>query len=67
MLEPSIDELEQKVGSKYSLVIASSRRARELRDGAVCLLPRTHSHKFVGMALEELIEDEVKIEIRDER
>lgn len=31
MLYPSIDELVTKVDSKYSLVVASARRARALR------------------------------------
>ena len=32
MLYPSIDELVKKVDSKYSLVVAASRRARMIRD-----------------------------------
>ena len=30
LIYPSIDELMRKVGSKYSLVVAASKRAREL-------------------------------------
>lgn len=33
MLYPSIDEMMNKVDSKYSLVVAASRRARQLREG----------------------------------
>lgn len=54
MLEPSIDELVKKVGSKYSLVVAASRRARQLRDGEPSLLEEPKSQKFVGIALEEI-------------
>ena len=34
MLYPSIDKLLDIVDSKYSLVVAASKRARSLRDGA---------------------------------
>ncbi|MGI6357585.1 MAG: DNA-directed RNA polymerase subunit omega [Bacillota bacterium] len=32
LIYPSIDELMRKVGSKYSLVVAASKRARELME-----------------------------------
>ncbi len=54
MLYPSIDNLLQKVDSKYSLVVAASKRARSLRDGAKSELRIPKSHKQVGIALEEL-------------
>lgn len=57
MLYPSIDEMMNKVDSKYSLVIASSRRARELREGGKLDIKSPKSHKHVGMALEEIYED----------
>lgn len=53
MLYPSIDKL-LDIGSKYSLVVASSMRARSLRDGAKSDLKGQKSHKLVGIALEEL-------------
>jgi DNA-directed RNA polymerase omega subunit len=34
MVEPTIDELLTKAESKYSLVCAAAKRARELVDGA---------------------------------
>lgn len=54
MLYPSIDKLLEKVDSKYSLVVAASRRARMLKDGAKSELRSPKSHKHVGVALEEL-------------
>ncbi|NOV00664.1 DNA-directed RNA polymerase subunit omega [Paenibacillus planticolens] len=54
MLYPSIDKLLDIVDSKYSLVVASSMRARSLRDGAKSDLKGQKSHKYVGIALEEL-------------
>lgn len=54
MLEPSIDILQEKINSKYTLVTISARRARELQDGAKPLVEQPKSHTFVGIALEEI-------------
>jgi len=62
MLYPSIDEMVKKVDSKYSLVVAASRRARMLRDGIKTDLRSPKSHKFVGVALEEIYHDNVQVE-----
>ncbi|GIQ67685.1 DNA-directed RNA polymerase subunit omega [Xylanibacillus composti] len=62
MLYPSIDEMLEKVDSKYSLVVAAAKRARKLRDGARSELGRPHSNKYVGIALEEIYHDIVKFE-----
>jgi DNA-directed RNA polymerase subunit omega len=59
MLYPSIDELVTKVDSKYSLVVASARRARALREGGKTDIKNPRSHKFVGVALEEIYEDRI--------
>nr|WP_301287950.1 DNA-directed RNA polymerase subunit omega [Paenibacillus sp. MSJ-34] len=59
---PSIDEMMNKVDSKYSLVVAASRRARQLRDGEKSELRNPKSHKFVGVALEEIYGDLVQID-----
>ncbi|HEX7058174.1 MAG TPA: DNA-directed RNA polymerase subunit omega [Bacilli bacterium] len=62
MLYPSIDELVEKVGSKYSLVVAAAKRARSLSDGATSELATPKSHKNVGVALEEIYLDLVEID-----
>lgn len=62
MLYPSIDEMVKKVDSKYSLVVAASRRARMLRDGEKSELRNPKSSKFVGVALEEIYHDIVIVE-----
>ena len=62
MLYPSIDEMVEKVGSKYALVVAASKRARALRDGAKSNLENPKSHKHVGVALEEIYHDAIRIE-----
>lgn len=62
MLYPSIDEMMNKVDSKYSLVVAASRRARQLREGEKSELKNAKSHKQVGFALEEIYNDLIKVE-----
>jgi DNA-directed RNA polymerase subunit omega len=62
MLYPSIDELIKKVDSKYKLVVAASRRARSLRDGARSDLRNPRAHKYVGVALEEIYGDQVQLD-----
>jgi len=62
MLYPSIDKMLEKVDSKYSLVVATAKRARMLRDGAKTRLASPKSHKFVGIALEEMHDDLIKFE-----
>lgn len=62
MLYPSIDEMVKKVDSKYTLVVAASRRARMLRNGEKTELVNPRSHKFVGVALEEIYGDIVHVE-----
>lgn len=61
MLYPSIDKLLDLVDSKYSLVIAASKRARALKNGERILIGKVKSNKYVGISLEEIEEQEVKI------
>ncbi|GIP32948.1 DNA-directed RNA polymerase subunit omega [Paenibacillus sp. J2TS4] len=67
MLYPSIDKLLTKVDSKYSLVVAASKRARALREGAKSELEHPKSHKQVGVALEELYADYIYYEKLDHK
>jgi len=62
MLYPSIDEMMKKVDSKYSLVVAASRRARMLRSGDKSELKSPKSSKYVGVALEEIYNDLLQVE-----
>lgn len=62
MLYPSIDELVRKVDSKYTLVVAASKRARGLRDGKSSQLSNPKSNKVVGFALEEIYHDLITVE-----
>jgi DNA-directed RNA polymerase subunit omega len=60
MIEPSIDLLVTKVDSKYSLVVATARRARALVDGAPSLLNGKYG-KPVATALKEIAEGKIKV------
>lgn len=62
MLYPSIDEMVKKVDSKYTLVVAASRRARMLRNGEKSDLTSPRSHKHVGVALEEIYGELIQVE-----
>ncbi|GEB31105.1 MULTISPECIES: DNA-directed RNA polymerase subunit omega [Brevibacillus] len=67
MLYPSIDELTAKAESKYILVTVASKRARQLRENSEMQVVRPKSKKFVGVALEEFISDELVHEFLDGR
>ena len=54
MLEPSIDALQEKIKSKYTLVTLSARRARQMSETNKTLIEHPKSHKYVGIALEEV-------------
>ena len=58
MIYPSLDLLLKKVDSKYTLVVLTSRRARELVSGDRTLVP-SKSNKAVTIALEEIAADKV--------
>jgi DNA-directed RNA polymerase subunit omega len=62
MLYPSIDDLVLKVDSKYTLVVAASRRARSLLEGKPSEMMAPKSSKVVGVALEEIYHDYIVIE-----
>ncbi|HYG60852.1 MAG TPA: DNA-directed RNA polymerase subunit omega [Symbiobacteriaceae bacterium] len=54
MIKPSLDQLVEKVDSKYTLVIISSRRGREIQAGTPKQVD-SRSNKPVTIALEELV------------
>ena len=58
---PSIDELANKSSSKYKLVIAAAKRAKEIDESKKTYLESTKNYKSIGIALEEIIEDKVKV------
>ncbi len=52
---------EPVVNSRYSIVIASAKRARQLIDGAEPLVPNAYNRKPLSIAVEELYKGEVNI------
>ncbi len=61
MIYPSVDELMKKYDSRYSIVIAAAKRARELEDkenGEEPLI-ETSSAKPVTIAVEEIYEGKI--------
>ena len=74
MLHPSYSELIQAINnnaeeddntmmlnSRYSLVLATSKRARQLIAGAEPLVPNAADKKHLSVAIDELYKGEVKI------
>ena len=73
MLHPSYTDLMQAVNSnveegeapvvnsRYSIVMAAARRARQLISGDIALVPNGHGEKPLSVAVEELYKGEVQI------
>lgn len=53
MIKPSLDQLTEKVDSKYTLVIIAARRGRDIQAGTPKQVD-SRSNKPVTVALEEL-------------
>ncbi|UFU00977.1 DNA-directed RNA polymerase subunit omega [Radiobacillus kanasensis] len=66
MLEPSIDALQEKINSKYTLVTLSARRARQMQETKRVHVENPKSHKYVGIALEEIQADKLYYEAAEE-
>lgn len=56
--QPSIDEMIKKVDSKYTLVVVSAKRGRDLMNGTQPLV-NVKSNKPVTLALNELNESKL--------
>ena len=57
MLYPSINEIRNKVDSKYTLVIMAAKRARDIVDGKPVLADDRENDKPVSIAAHEINED----------
>lgn len=66
ILYPSVDELLERVDSRYSLIMLASKRAHELDAGAYPMLSEYESVKSVGRALEEIVAGDLKIKSEGE-
>ena len=58
--KPPIDELAQKVGSKYSLCVVASKRARQIAAGSTPLT-KVQEDSAVTIAVNEIAEGKVTI------
>ncbi|GAB6169997.1 DNA-directed RNA polymerase subunit omega [Clostridium carnis] len=65
MINPSIMDLLKKVDDRYSLVIVTSKRARQLIDGREPLI-YTKSHKPLTIAINEVNDGAVGYETAKE-
>jgi DNA-directed RNA polymerase subunit omega len=61
MIYPSIDELFEKVDSKYTLVIMAAKRGRQIRDGSKPMV-ECGSRKEVSIALHEIVSGSIQYE-----
>ena len=79
MLHPSYSDLMQVansevepgenkvVNSRYSIVMATSRRARQIIGGEEPLIPHAYNKKPLSIAVEELNKSKIKILAEDEQ
>lgn len=58
MLQPAIGDLVKKAGSRYALVIAVAKRARDLSEDETI---RTSSAKPVSMAVKEIANGDISV------
>ncbi|MHB8066109.1 MAG: DNA-directed RNA polymerase subunit omega [Ruminiclostridium sp.] len=58
MIYPSINDLMKKVDSRYTLVVETSKRARQLVDGSP-KLSKVNSEKEVTIAIHEISEGKI--------
>lgn len=61
MRYPSIDQLVEKTKSKYRLVVGAAKRARDITAGQSVLVNNPQNKKNIGIALEEVYENKIKI------
>ncbi len=59
MIYPTLSTLLNKADSKYSIVVAVSKRARQLVDGESSLV-EANSNKPVSIAIQEIAQGKIK-------
>ena len=62
MVKPSVAELLEKIDDRYSLVIATAKRARQIASGSEKLTDKKCEESPVTIAANEIAEGKVKIE-----
>lgn len=63
----SIDDLTNKVGSVYKLVILASRRAIELSEGAAKLIDAPTDANVTNVALKEILEGKISYKAKEKK
>ncbi len=58
MLHPSISEITKKADSRYTLVMLTAKRARQIVDNSKPYI-ETESNKPVSIAIGEILEDKI--------
>lgn len=62
MEQPCLDKMMQNLDSKYALVTATAKRARQLTEGIpTCLAEEVASVKPVSLAMQEIAQGKIKI------
>ena len=61
MLYPSIMDLMEKTGSRYSLVIATAKRAREIEEAAEVKTKEVDGARSISKAAEEIADGTVLV------
>ncbi len=64
MVEPNVNELLKKIDDRYQLVIVTSKRARQLAEGAEPLTKKKED-SVVTLAAQEIAEGKVRIKEDD--
>lgn len=62
ILEPSIDKLQSKIYSKYTLVTLSARRARQIQETNIHYSENSKAATYVGVALEEIAQEKLQVD-----
>jgi len=62
IIQPPLDKLMEKVDSRYTLVIATAKRARQLTDD-----PEKKTDKPVIDAVQDIIKDNIELGFADEK
>ena len=66
VVNKDVEEGETKVvNSRYSIVMATSKRAREIIDGAEPLVDTKDGEKPLSIAIDELNQAKIKVEAED--
>lgn len=66
MVKPTVNELLEKIDDRYQLVVVTSKRARQLAEGAEPLTNK-HEPSYVTLAAQEIVEGKVGIVNDDDK